>query len=72
MKTIEELGKLAQETCLAYWRRHGLPGGNEKDAFIAVVKAVITADLTRTGCCGRALCEGCTARHGTCATKENR
>ena len=43
MKTIEELGKLAQETCLAYWRRHGLPGGNEKDAFIAVVKAVITA-----------------------------
>jgi len=43
MKTIEELGKLAQETCLAYWRRHGLPGGNVKDAFIAVVKAVITA-----------------------------
>ena len=43
MKTIEEMGKLAQDTVYAYWHLHGIPGGNEKDAFIAVVKAVITA-----------------------------
>lgn len=32
--------------------------------------SLITADLTRTDCCGQALCERCMERHGTCQTKE--
>ena len=43
MKTIEELGQLAQDTLYEYWRQHGVPGGNEKDAFIVVAKAIVTA-----------------------------
>ncbi len=43
MKTIEELGQLVLATWYAYWRSHGIPGGNEQDASVEVAKAVVTA-----------------------------
>lgn len=43
MKTIEEVGQLVLSTWYAYWRQHGIPGGNEQDAGIQVAKAVVTA-----------------------------
>jgi hypothetical protein len=43
MKTIEEVGQLVLNAWYAYWREHGIPGGNERDASIEVAKVIVTA-----------------------------
>jgi hypothetical protein len=43
MRTIEEVGQLVLGAWYAYWREHGIPGGNERDASIEVAKVVVTA-----------------------------